>query len=108
MFGTHDIALFIAAELLLNITPGADFLFILGRERRGGLSQQESGQRWRGSGLLRAHGGRRARALRCIGGIRRGVHRSEVDRRRLSCVPGHNAPEKGRRKLRRTSAHDAK
>jgi threonine/homoserine/homoserine lactone efflux protein len=31
MFGIHDLALFIAAGLLLNITPGADFLFILGR-----------------------------------------------------------------------------
>ena len=30
MFGTHDLGLFIAAGLLLNITPGADFLFILG------------------------------------------------------------------------------
>jgi threonine/homoserine/homoserine lactone efflux protein len=38
MFGTHDIALFIAAELLLNITPGADFLFILGRSGAGGFA----------------------------------------------------------------------
>jgi threonine/homoserine/homoserine lactone efflux protein len=38
MFGTHDIALFIAAGLLLNITPGADFLFILGRSGAGGLA----------------------------------------------------------------------
>jgi len=37
MFGTHDIALFIAAGLLLNITPGADFLFILGRGAAGGF-----------------------------------------------------------------------
>jgi threonine/homoserine/homoserine lactone efflux protein len=37
MFGTHDIALFIAAGLLLNITPGADFLFILGRSAAGGF-----------------------------------------------------------------------
>jgi len=38
MFGTHDIALFIAAGLLLNITPGADFLFILGRSGAGGFA----------------------------------------------------------------------
>jgi threonine/homoserine/homoserine lactone efflux protein len=37
MFGTHDLALFIAAGLLLNITPGADFLFILGRSATGGF-----------------------------------------------------------------------
>jgi threonine/homoserine/homoserine lactone efflux protein len=37
MFGTHDVGLFIAAGLLLNITPGADFLFILGRSAAGGF-----------------------------------------------------------------------
>jgi threonine/homoserine/homoserine lactone efflux protein len=37
MFGIHDLALFIAAGLLLNITPGADFLFILGRSAAGGF-----------------------------------------------------------------------
>ena len=31
MFGTHDLALFIVSGLLLNITPGADFVFIAGR-----------------------------------------------------------------------------
>ena len=31
MFGIHDLGLFIAAGLLFNITPAADFLFILGR-----------------------------------------------------------------------------
>ena len=31
MFGTHDLALFVIAGLLLNITPGADTLYIVGR-----------------------------------------------------------------------------
>lgn len=31
MFGTHDLWLFILSGLLLNITPGVDFLYILGR-----------------------------------------------------------------------------
>ena len=31
MFGIHDLALFIASGLLLNITPGVDFLYVLGR-----------------------------------------------------------------------------
>src|SRR5687767_4688629 len=31
MFGTTDLALFILAGLLLNITPGPDTLYILGR-----------------------------------------------------------------------------
>jgi threonine/homoserine/homoserine lactone efflux protein len=31
MFGTHDLGLFIASGLLLNITPGQDTLYIVGR-----------------------------------------------------------------------------
>src|SRR5215467_9860680 len=31
MFGIHDFALFLAAGLLLNLTPGPDTLYILGR-----------------------------------------------------------------------------
>jgi threonine/homoserine/homoserine lactone efflux protein len=31
MFGTHDLALFIVSGLLLNFTPGADTLYIVGR-----------------------------------------------------------------------------
>src|SRR3954470_10411367 len=31
MFGTHDLLLFIVSGLLLNITPGADTLYIVGR-----------------------------------------------------------------------------
>ena len=31
MFGIHDLALFVASGLLLNITPGVDFLYVLGR-----------------------------------------------------------------------------
>src|ERR1700692_1173068 len=38
MFGIRDVGLFIAAGLLLNITPGADFLFVLGRSAAGGFS----------------------------------------------------------------------
>jgi threonine/homoserine/homoserine lactone efflux protein len=40
MLGTTDLALFVAAGLLLNVTPGPDMLYILGRTmsqgRRGG------------------------------------------------------------------------
>ena len=31
MFGTHDLIMFVIAGLLLNITPGADTLYIVGR-----------------------------------------------------------------------------
>jgi len=37
MFGTHDIALFVAAGLLLNITPGPDLLYIAARATREGI-----------------------------------------------------------------------
>ena len=31
MFGTHDLALFVVSGLLLNVTPGPDTLYIVGR-----------------------------------------------------------------------------
>src|SRR5204863_5002450 len=31
MFGTHDFLLFVTAEVLLNITPGPDMFYIIGR-----------------------------------------------------------------------------
>jgi threonine/homoserine/homoserine lactone efflux protein len=42
MFGTTDLALFITAGLLLNITPGPDTLYILGRT---------TSQGWRGGAV---------------------------------------------------------
>jgi len=42
MFGTIDLALFIVAGLLLNITPGPDTLYILGRS---------ASQGWRGGAV---------------------------------------------------------
>ena len=37
MFGTHDLTLFVVTGLLLNITPGQDTLFIIGRSGVGGF-----------------------------------------------------------------------
>ena len=41
MFGTHDLALFVLSGLLLNVTPGQDTLYIVGRSvaqgRRAGV-----------------------------------------------------------------------
>lgn len=37
MFGTHDLALFVVSGLLLNITPGADTLYIVGRSTAQGM-----------------------------------------------------------------------
>ena len=42
MFGTHDLALFVLAGIVLNITPGPDMLYIIGRSSvqgfRGGVA----------------------------------------------------------------------
>jgi threonine/homoserine/homoserine lactone efflux protein len=38
MFGTHDLVLFVVSGLLLNITPGADFLYIIGRSSSQGFA----------------------------------------------------------------------
>ncbi len=38
MFGTHDLALFVVSGLLLNITPGADTLYIVGRSASQGIA----------------------------------------------------------------------
>ena len=37
MWGTHDFALFVAAGLLLNVTPGPDMLYVIGRSTAQGL-----------------------------------------------------------------------
>ena len=37
MFGTHDLALFVLSGLLLNVTPGADTLYIVGRSAAQGV-----------------------------------------------------------------------
>jgi len=37
MFGTHDLALFVLAGLLLNITPGPDMMYIIGRSTAQGF-----------------------------------------------------------------------
>jgi len=37
MFGTHDLLLFVVSGLLLNITPGVDFAYVLSRSASQGL-----------------------------------------------------------------------
>jgi len=37
VFGTHDLWLFVIAGLLLNVTPGPDTLYIVGRSSTQGL-----------------------------------------------------------------------
>ena len=41
MLGTHDLALFVVSGLLLNITPGADSLYIATRSMTQGVRAGE-------------------------------------------------------------------
>jgi hypothetical protein len=45
MPGIHDFALFVASGILLNLTPGADTLYIVPAPRRWGVTQGRS-RRW--------------------------------------------------------------
>src|SRR5690348_8898829 len=38
MPGVHDLGLFVVAGVLLNLTPGVDFLYVLGRSTTRGLT----------------------------------------------------------------------
>ena len=52
MFGTHDLVLFVASGLLLNVTPGPDTLYILGRTTNQGLRAGAVAALGIGTGLL--------------------------------------------------------
>jgi threonine/homoserine/homoserine lactone efflux protein len=45
MFGTHDLWLFVLSGLLLNITPGPDTLYIVGRSSNS-LAPNAAFKRW--------------------------------------------------------------
>src|SRR5712671_2177914 len=78
MLGIHELWLFVLSGLLLNITPGPDTAYILGRSIQLG---------WRGGGgsgdrdMLRLSGSRVRRGDRAVGaadGVIDGVHGSEA------------------------------
>lgn len=52
MFGTHDLLLFVASGLLLNITPGPDTLYIVSRSSTQGLRAGVAGALGIGAGTL--------------------------------------------------------
>ena len=52
MLGTHDLLLFIGAGLLLNITPGPDTLYIVGRSSTQGLRAGATAALGIGAGAL--------------------------------------------------------
>jgi threonine/homoserine/homoserine lactone efflux protein len=52
MFGTHDLLLFVAAGLLLNITPGPDMLYVVGRSTTQGVTAGAAAALGIGAGCL--------------------------------------------------------
>jgi threonine/homoserine/homoserine lactone efflux protein len=52
MFGTHDFLLFVAAGLLLNITPGPDMLYVVGRSTTQGVRAGAAAALGIGAGCL--------------------------------------------------------
>jgi threonine/homoserine/homoserine lactone efflux protein len=52
MFGTHDLLVFVAAGLLLNITPGPDMLYIMGRSTAQGFRAGAAASLGIGAGCL--------------------------------------------------------
>jgi threonine/homoserine/homoserine lactone efflux protein len=52
MFGTHDFLLFVAAGLLLNITPGPDMLYVAGRSSAQGAKAGVAAALGIGAGCL--------------------------------------------------------
>jgi threonine/homoserine/homoserine lactone efflux protein len=52
MFGTHDFLLFVAAGLLLNITPGPDMLYVVGRSTTQGVTAGAAAALGIGAGCL--------------------------------------------------------
>ncbi len=52
MFGTHDLMLFILSGLLLNISPGPDTAYILGRSTQFGWKARVTAAFGIGAGIL--------------------------------------------------------
>jgi len=52
MFGTHDLPVFVIAGLLLNLTPGPDTLYIIGRSSTQGLRAGVAAALGIGAGIM--------------------------------------------------------
>ena len=89
MLGIQELWLFIISGLLLNITPGPDTAYIVGRSvqmgwRGGAAAALGISHRLPGSRVRRG-----ARPVGAAGGVIGRVHRGEMGRRGLSLLHGH-------------------
>jgi hypothetical protein len=87
VLGSTTLALFVLAGLLLNITPGPDMLYIIGRSTRR-VSARRGGHFRRERGLLGAHRRRGARHLRAHHRLGDRVHDPQVGGRRYLIYVG--------------------
>ncbi len=106
--GIHDFALFVAAGLMLNLTPGPDMAYIVARGANGGFTRGLRRDDGDHCGMRRAHARGGGGIVGAARHVRGGIQRGEVVRRRLSAVcggPSHRrrasrpAPRGGRRIL---------
>ena len=84
MFGITSFEFFLVAVFLLNVTPGPDTAYIVGRSVAQGRGAGIMSALGISAGLLRAYARVRVRLDRAAGGIGDGVHRHQVCRRDLS------------------------
>ena len=84
MLGITGFTLFIVAVMLLNVTPGPDTAYIVGRSVAQGRGAGVVSALGIAAGLHRAYAGLRVRADGVAGGIGDGVHGHQVRGRDLS------------------------
>ena len=87
MFGIHDFGVFLVTGILLNLTPGQDTMFILGRSMAQGRAL-ESRRRWESRPARSSTICRGVRAVGVAGGICLRVSRDQVRWRSVSGFPG--------------------
>ena len=92
MLGTQHLWLFVVSGLLLNITPGQDTLYIVGRTLAQGRRAGLLSVLWHLQRLGHPHAGGGLRPLGDSRDVGDGLHRREVRRRRLSRLPRREAP----------------
>ena len=89
MTGIHDLALFVAAGLLLNVTPGPDMAYIAARGAAGGFRAGAAATLGITAGCVVHTLAAAARPVRAARDLRDGVRRRQVVRRRLPALRRH-------------------
>ena len=86
--GIHELWLFILSGLLLNVTPGPDTAYIIGRSHSVRMARRGGGGNRDQRRLPRSRVRRRHRPVGAVDGVICRLHGAEMGRRRLSVVDG--------------------